>query len=88
MLELYTNRGIAEYLDSCIKLPVVGPRDMMHETFCCKKRTFRYLDPNTRDEVALVSYVTDSTPLPKPGYIIVGRMLIDGQWYEEELPDK
>jgi hypothetical protein len=91
MRELYHNRGMEAYLLTCVKEPVPSPFDgtpaqMMHEVFCCKKRTFRYINPVSQDEVALISYVTPTPPNPKAAYIIVTRLVIDGVRYEAELP--
>jgi len=92
MRTLYHEHGMEAYLLTCVKEPVPSPLDgtpaqTMHEVFCCKKRTFRYSDPISQNEVALVSYVTPTMPPnPRPPYIIVSRMVINGIRYEAELP--
>lgn len=90
MRELYHERAMDGYLSTCTREPVAAcddgtPARRMHEIFCCTKRTFRYLNPVTGDEVALISHVTYSPPNPNPPYSIITRLVIDGVRYEAEL---
>ncbi len=91
MLRLYDENGFDARLDRFtameIPAPDAGTRErIMHEGFCCKKRTVRYSDAETGVEVALVAYVTPTPPNLRKPYRIISRLRIGDTVYEAAVP--
>ncbi len=91
MQRLYNENGFDAILQRCIALeiesPDAGTRELiMHEAFCCKKRTVRYCDAETGDEIALISHVTPASSNPRKPYQIISRLRIGDAVYEAAVP--
>jgi hypothetical protein len=75
--------ALAHCVESEVPAPNAGTRELlMHEGFCCKKRTVRYCDKDTGDELALVSYVTPAPGVPWGPYRIISRLRVGDVVYE------
>jgi hypothetical protein len=76
---LYVDQAVEHKLQLCLTKNIDAPdagtdARINHEVFCCKKKTIRYFDPVTGDEVALISYVTPVTG--RQPYISISRLRI------------
>ncbi len=90
MQRLYDENHFDAILDRCTASEVPAPDAgtyelLLHETFCCKKRTIRYSDQDTGDELALISHVTPVPGVPWGPYRIISRLRIGNVVYEASL---
>ncbi|MGA3047888.1 MAG: hypothetical protein ABSD67_14755 [Terracidiphilus sp.] len=91
MQRLYEQNNFEARIDAAVAYevprPDAGTRDrLMHECFCCKKRTVRYCDADTGEEIALISHVTPTPPNPRHPYTVICRLRIGNTVYEAAVP--
>lgn len=67
---LYQQHRFDEITKQCDKFRYPEPQGLMHETFCCKKEVVRYVDRDTREEVAVITYQTDAQDASKNRRVI------------------
>jgi hypothetical protein len=83
---LFTENRFETKLQSCRKEAIEQERTnatMLHETFCCKKEVFRFFDPDTDDEIALIAQYTKE--LDRSNDLIVCRLRIGDDIYDLKL---
>ena len=92
MQRLYAEHGFEAKLLTCPSI-VIPQHDagtigrIMHEGFCCKKKTAQYFDPITGDEIAVVSQVTPTPPNLSTPYLLISRLRIENIIYQASIFD-
>ena len=89
-IRLLYQQHVEPRLDLLMRIPIPAhdagtPKRHNHEAFCCKKQTYRYCEPDSEEEVAVVSFVTRASGNSLPPYIVVSRLILEGQVYEARL---
>lgn len=90
MQRLYDVHGfdtlLVSYTASELPDPGAGTQELiMHEVFCCKKRTVRYCDA-AGDERAIICWVTPARGTRREPYKVVSRLRIGNIVYEARVP--
>jgi len=88
---LYDANNFETVLKTCVANEIPDPdagthKLLMHEVFCCKKRTTRYSDAVTGDEIALIADVTPTGTNPRKPYRIISRLRVGNTVYEAAVP--
>jgi len=81
MERLYREHNFEHKLSSCSKIPVDVAENPYHETFCCKKEIFRYIDSN-HDEIALITMYTKKDLSIQQ---VISRLRIGNDVYDQQL---
>jgi hypothetical protein len=85
MEALFIENRVEEKLPNCRREAVEQQKTqgvVVHEAFCCKKESFRFFDPVTDDEVALITWYTK---LDNSKQRVISRLRIGEEIYELKL---